>query len=497
VNGHLRRVDRRWQQVLIATGACLVVGLAWRMLPNPALPLGIALLPLILIGVFRAPVLILLLFVCFSFFRLHEAFPILFPLKIPKMLSISAILVLFWNIFITETVKPYWRREYTWLAVFFGLVTIGVPLATNVPIALGYYTSTYSKIVLMVFIIGWLLRKQQDFQLALRMIVIAGMATAYVAISNKLNGIGLVEGTRVTIGREMSSSLGDPNDLSSVLQFPLSFAVAMVLTPRGGWINKLLGLSGIVMLVWAILATQSRGALLGVMAVAGIYGIRYVKNRILLIGGGALAAMVLFAAAGISDRQSGGAQEAGLDASSQGRLHAWEAAIGMATAHPIFGMGLSNFYSNYYAFTPVWDGKNHAVHSTWFGVTAETGFLGIAVFIAFFVALVRAAWGNLKIVDRHAQAIPPPVSAMSQSVFAGLIGTAVAGTFLTMGFTWPIYIAAAFVVSLGQFLDDTYGAKDNERERHRFEPPKWVKRLQERRVGHSAEQPTNARIGDS
>ena len=197
-------------------------------------------------------------------FRLHEAFPILFPLKIPKMLSIAAILVLFWNIFITESIKPYWRPELGLLLVFFGLVTIGVPLASNFPIAKGYYTSTYSKIVLMVFVIAWLLRQERDFQLAARMIVVAGMAIAYVAISNKLNGIGLVEGTRVTIGREMRSSLGDPNDLSAVLQFPLSFAIGMLLTPRSGLFNRSVGIAGIVMLIWAILATQSRGALLGV-----------------------------------------------------------------------------------------------------------------------------------------------------------------------------------------------------------------------------------------
>ncbi|MGB0360640.1 MAG: hypothetical protein ACPGEF_04425, partial [Endozoicomonas sp.] len=47
-----------------------------------------------------------------------------------------------------------------------------------------------------------------------------------VAVSNKLNGIGLVEGSRVTISRHLQSQIGDPNDLSLVLLFPVSFLCA-------------------------------------------------------------------------------------------------------------------------------------------------------------------------------------------------------------------------------------------------------------------------------
>ncbi|HYN78445.1 MAG TPA: oligosaccharide repeat unit polymerase, partial [Lamprocystis sp. (in: g-proteobacteria)] len=163
----------KWRQITIAVVACLIIWLAWRGMPNPVIPVIIALVPLAIIGVFRAPVLVVLLFVCFSFFRLHEAFPLLYQLKIPKLLSLAAISVLFWNIFIAETIKPYWRPEFTPLAIFIALVTIGVPLATNVPEAQNYYTSVYSKIVLMVFIVAWLLREEKDFLLGTRLIVIS------------------------------------------------------------------------------------------------------------------------------------------------------------------------------------------------------------------------------------------------------------------------------------------------------------------------------------
>jgi hypothetical protein len=476
----------KWRQITIAVVACLLVWLAWRGLPNPAVAFVIAVVPLAVIGVFRAPVLVVLLFVCFSFFRLHEAFPLLYSLKIPKMLSLAAISVLFWNIFIAETIKPYWRSEFTPLAVFIALITIGVPLSTNLPEAQNYYTSVYSKIVLMVFIVAWLLREEKDFLLGTRLVVISGMSIAYVAIFNKLNGIGLVEETRVTIGRDLSSSLGDPNDLSSVLQFPLSFAIAFVLTPRSGILNRFMGIIAIVMLMWAILATQSRGALMGTMAVFGLYGFRYVKNKLLLFGGGGLAAMGLYVGAGVGSRKTAQSSDGGLDTSSEQRLHAWEAAIGMATAYPIFGVGLHCYYSNYFAFTPKWDGLNHAVHSTWFGVLAESGYVGFAFFVTLFVGLIRTGIRSLRIVDRHPGVISPAVSIATQGALTGLIGTAVSGSFLTMGFTWPIYVAASFLIALGQFLDQTYGAEGGQGGSAVPKAPGRFKRLTQRLVRRRA-----------
>lgn len=46
-----------------------------------------------------------------------------------------------------------------------------------------------------------------------------------------------------------------------------------------------------------------------------------------------------------------------------GRLYAWDAAFGMAIDNPMTGVGIDNFYSNYYYYSQHWDGLNHAVHS--------------------------------------------------------------------------------------------------------------------------------------
>ena len=434
--------------------ACLGIGFCWLALPHPALVIALGLLPLAAIFVLRHSFLIILMFVIFSFFRLHEAFPQLYSLKIPLLLSLASLAALAWHLGLTRRVRLYWRPELTALGLFFFWVLLGTLLASNRPVAFEYLKGIYWKIALMTFAIAWLSRSERDFTLAGRLIPLAGLLVAIVALANKFRGIDLVEGTRVTIGRALGSVLGDPNDLALVLMFPLSFAISLMLERRlYGW-TRLLGWLSTPVLIGAIIATQSRGGLLGLMAIVGCYGYRQIRNKTLFAGLAAAGLLLLYVAAGISDRASGGAAEAGIDASSMGRLYAWQAAFMMAVDNPLSGVGLNNFYANYFYYSPHWDGLNHAVHSTWFGVLAETGFVGLALFVTIVILLLRSAWRSLKRIEELRERASPGIAAASRAMLTGLAGIIVSGTFLTQGFTWPIYILAALIVALAQWLDN-------------------------------------------
>ncbi|GAB6262487.1 O-antigen ligase family protein [Photobacterium sp. R1] len=439
-------------QCLLGLALCVVFGAIWRLIPHPLLLPVFGLIPFAILFVLTRPFLMVLLFVVFSFFRIHEVFPQLYSLKIPLLLSLASLGALCWHIGISQRYRAYWHRDLTVLTTFAILVLIGVIMAENRGIALAYFKATYWKILIMVFAIAWLSRAAKDFALSSNVIAFSGMVVGLVALYNKANGIGLVEGTRVTIGRAIGSMLGDPNDLALVLMFPTSFAVALLLTKSMPLYSRLIGLLSTPILFSAVLATQSRGGLLGILTVFGLFGYRRMKSKTLFFSLGALAAALLFLAAGISDRASGGAVEEGIDASAMGRLYAWEAATKMAVAHPFTGVGLDNFYANYFFYSPHWDGLNHAVHSTWFGVLAETGFLGLTVFVTMIICLIRTAFVTLGRIETNLAHYDPAVYTTAQAVLAGLLGTVVSGTFLTQGFTWPIYILAALVIAVGNYV---------------------------------------------
>ena len=117
----------------------------------------------------------------------------------------------------------------------------------------------------------------------------------------------------------------------------------------------------------------------------------------------------------------------------------------MAMDNPIFGVGLDNFRYNYFQYTPKWEGLAKAVHSTWFGVLAETGFVGFAEFIILVVMTIVLAFRTQGRIERAAATgtpVQPMALAAAKALPAGLVAFVVSGSFLTQGFTWPLYICS-------------------------------------------------------
>lgn len=429
---------------------CLVMALAWYASASPLAPLALALAPIGLVFVVSGHFWFVVLFILFSFFRIHEVVPQLYSLKIPLLLSLAALGGIVWHLFISRQLVPRWHHSLAWLLLFWLLVIIGVIFASNRGIAITYFKGMYWKIIVMSLAVMWIVNNARQLSSMSVLITLSGLLVGGVALFNSVNGIGLVEGTRVTIGRDIGSMLGDPNDLALVLMFPYAFALSVLLMPGSSRLYRALCLVSCLVLLMAVVATQSRGGLLGVLSASGIFALRYIKSKSLLLLLAGVASLFLYLASGISDRSSGGAAEDGIDASAMGRLYAWEAAFRMALDNPLTGVGLDNFYFNYYFYSSHWDGLNHAVHSTWFGVLAETGILGLLVFVCCIISLLKTARHTIKRIETNPDLFAAPVRILAYAVYAGLVGTIVSGTFLTQGFTWPIYILAALIIAVAQ-----------------------------------------------
>ncbi len=417
----------------------------WKVGGHILIPVIVAILPIAILFTINNAFLVILGFIIFSFFRIHEVLPFLMPLRLPILLALTSFAVLSWNIFSGKT-TVFWTKELSIFSFFFGIVVVGAVFASNRAVAFESLTGTYAKIAVIVLAIAWMTQSVKEFRVASFLICISGVLIASFALYNSANGIGLVEGTRVTIGRDIGSMLGDPNDLSLVLLFPSAFALSYVLSPNIKWYERIFGFIVFVMMFAAIFVTQSRGGLLGIIAVTGVYAWYKIPSKTLLITGGLFAAILLYLLAGIGERASGGLHEGGLDESAQGRLYAWEAAFWMAVHKPLTGVGINNFIYNYWEYSKFWDGKNHAVHSTWFGVLAETGFLGFGLFLSLVTISIRNMMRVIEILKNKQG--HPHLYAMAISLLSGFAGFCISGTFLTMGFVWPFYIMFGLSIAL-------------------------------------------------
>jgi len=441
------------QQVWVAALVSGVAAVWWVVQGDPIVPVLAAFLLLSIAVAIERPFAVCLAFIVLSFFRLHEAYAFLNPLHLPLLVGAITIGALLWHMFVTRSISFFWSTELKWFTAFFVITSLGAMFAINRQLAFDYWTEVFWKIALMTFAFAWLPRAMSDFTLAGRTFIISGILVAAVAIYNKINGIGLVELTRVTVGRDLNSLLGDPNDLALVLLFPLSFSVSYAIH-RCGALNRLIGLVGAATILCGIIFTQSRGGLIGVVTVLGLSAYRMTRSKWLLPLFGIGAAYLLYGAMDISERVSGGAGTEGLDESASDRLEAWKGAVWMAIYRPFTGVGIGNFANALELYTDTYLGRALAPHSTWFGVLGETALPGLIAFLGMVAATLRASiCSNRRLMSiKNTGEIQAPAFAL----LTGLIAFCAAGSFLTQGFSWAIYLLVGLTSALAGYIDRTF-----------------------------------------
>jgi O-antigen ligase len=139
----------------------------------------------------------------------------------------------------------------------------------------------------------------------------------------------------IDLGERRITYLGffsDPNDLGMFLVMCIPFTIYFY--KSGNAFLKTCMLLTLITLLYGVYLTGSRGTMLGVGALAGIYFLVTYAGPKLFI-----AAMVLapIAATVVASLQSN------IDASANGRLEAWYHGIHMMLANPIFGIGKGRF----------------------------------------------------------------------------------------------------------------------------------------------------------
>ena len=462
----MRKLFDSINQLLWGIGICLLIGGTYLLLiPYPefllAIPFAIPLILAAIIGALAHPFLIVISFVAFSYFRIHEAIPHIHSLRIPLILAISTLGVLFYHAVVSKTIRPYWRYELSIFTIFAAQVLLSIVFSTNQAVSLEFFLSVFIKTLLMVPAIIWLTRKSSQFNLTTYMFVTCGSLLSVVGLINKFKGIGLVEGSRITIGRELSSVLGDPNDLASILLCPLAFAASLYFCSKK-LIFRQIGILTFLLILYAIFSTQSRGGLLGVAAIFYVYFARTIKPKKIAAVLGVVTLVTMALLSGIADRSSGGINELSqswVDDSSMGRILAWGASIKMAIAYPIAGAGLNNFLNNYWEFSSVWGGQNKAAHSAWFQVLGETGFAGLLIYLILISRTLKVSKENMFFVFSSKYRFNSGIETMALALYSSLIGIIVSSTFLSQGFAWSGYIIFSLNIALNTYVKKGINAK--------------------------------------
>ncbi len=322
-----------------------------------------------------------------------------------------------------------------WMMALVAAVAASVVLSTDRADSMAAFKDLFVKIVILyVLIVNLVDTPRRATALQSTILLCAAFLGGY-ALWSKLTGRATIEGSRAGL----VGLLADPNDLALVLLTGVPFAV-LALLETVGLRRMLYGALG-VLAIAGIIATQSRGGLLGLAAALYLILRRRVKSRWLTWAAVAVGLVGLAMVAGIGARQ--GLETGAVDESAQGRLDAWGAGMRMVKYNPLFGVGFFRFTDNYfdYVVDPVtWDLR--AAHNSWIQCFAETGLAGFVPFCGLLAATALGAirlerWGHVRGLDR----------AVTHSQWPTLAAVLVSAMFLSQAWNWWFYVLAAQAVA--------------------------------------------------
>jgi O-antigen ligase len=207
------------------------------------------------------------------------------------------------------------------------------------------------------------------------------------------------------------------------LLFPLSFMTAWVFSSALSWRQRLFLVGGWVVMILALLFSLTRGVWVAYVVVLLLLGIIKGGKALLgVVGGVFLLGGLLFSAGpGVQER----AWNAFTLKENLGRSQIWLANLDMVKDRPLFGWGYGNyrkFRDPYYQRYPKADHSGHA-HNSFLQIAVDSGLVGLAAFLAFFVVLLRTGWQAYRLLPPTAE----PLRSFALGAWLSIIGFLIGG----------------------------------------------------------------------
>ncbi len=322
----------------------------------------------------------------------------------------------------------------------------GVPLGIYPGRALIFIRVSYSGLVLYLLLTVASIRSRADLERLMLMHVVGAVVLSLLLSRQAVRNSG----------RIASLAAFDANDSAMLLVCAIPLAVYFLRTGAKLLLRVLVGLA-LVLFVVILVRTGSRGGFIGFIATMLYLLFRFkgipVRVRVAAIALG----LVTLSLAGTDKYWAlmGTIRNPEEDynyTDQGGRVAIWKRGIGYMMHHPIAGVGLNNFGAaeggSDLNRARGREGKGWiaaAPHNSFIQMGAETGFPGLAVFLALLVVSMSAcSWRappKATPADKDEQAI-------ARALAGALVGFCVAGFFLTQAYSPYLYSLLGLIAGL-------------------------------------------------
>ncbi|MEO8367693.1 MAG: putative O-glycosylation ligase, exosortase A system-associated [Candidatus Solibacter sp.] len=310
---------------------------------------------------------------------------------------------------------------WTWFTIT-TLVSVNTPLFAAHSDMTMYRWQFISKVLLMTVITMGIV--DTFARLRILVMVTAGCFAFYVV---KALPLMITTGGGFRLYGPPRSMVEDNNDLGLALNMTLPLLFYVWQTETGRRLRQLFfGL--FIITIPGIFFTYSRGAMTGLVAVMTLMLLKSKQRLVLLpVVVMGLVLGLVFAPPAWKERMDFTRKGAALDNSAFSRLNSWQFARNLAWDYPIFGGGFDTFTKELFDRYAPNSNDVHGPHSIYFGVLAEHGYVGLALYLS----LVVSCFASLRKIGKHARRMGDEVASAYANAFGfSLVGFLTSGLFL-------------------------------------------------------------------
>lgn len=280
----------------------------------------------------------------------------------------------------------------------------------------------------------------------------------------------------------------NPNDLAGLALLQLSVAMGILAVERKKWVVMGTRLA-VALLVLIIILTQSRGAVIALVAFGLIGARKYFTNIRAIVSVLVLAGLVYTIApdsvwrrfstiknatksdAALYDPETVDLATRQDQSSSEQRLAIWDVALGIISANPLTGVGLGAYPEAHYVMAQRPEYKwlargKRDTHSTYLNVMAETGIPGFLLFMG----IVGMTLKNSRSARKRMEKMAPALALQLFNMEVGLYAFMVAGIWGSYGWMVPLYVHLVLMHVASRLLVEHVEGMQPMRGRRKFFP---------------------------
>lgn len=223
--------------------------------------------------------------------------------------------------------------------------------------------------------------------------------------------------------------------------------------------------------IYRALSTFSRGGFLGCLVLGASYWLRSRHKVRVLIGLSIVSSIALVTLPDQFWHRMGTIptykQEE--ERSAISRIHFWKVAVAMANRHPLLGVGHKGYSQSYdaYDFSQGKYGTARAVHSSIFGVLAESGYIGGGLYILILLLAIRSCRRICKLTAEEPQLLELHRGAVA--IELGMIVFLISGSFISFQYNEMLWHYIGISIALEKIYTDYYKVNESERNVEDFE----------------------------